>query len=207
MNRSKLLLGGLVLLFLIGVAVALSQLGDAGNREVVNQYRSAVFGITYPLGLEIEEYPNGSLSIGAPATGGFDSAVDLTVVTPADGTTLEDFDTYLRAQVQGLCAADAPSEQVSCATIERERTVRNAKGETAKEYQLTLTRTRAGQEPQTLSFGPIYAYVLPPIDEDAPNRYSALLVHAPVPDVLNGNPDLELLGRINDSLTVGHSRR
>ena len=84
MSRTTILVLAVIVLFLVGVGLALYHLNDAGEREVVNQYRGAAFSFTYPLGLEIEENSNGAIAIGSTTASGFDSAVNLTIVTPGE---------------------------------------------------------------------------------------------------------------------------
>lgn len=205
MSKTTILITVLAILFLIAVAVALQHLGTAGKREVVNRYNGSEFSFTYPLGLELEEYGNGSIAIGSTTQNGFSSAVDLTVVQPSGDTVPADFMAFIREQVLNLCAADGPGERISCSTVESEAKVETPGGENPIAYYVTLVREVAGQEPETKTFGPIYAYIVTTDDEgeDVAPKFSALLVHNPLPAVVAGTEDTTLLTRINDSVTRG----
>ena len=207
MSRTTIIILVIGLVFLIGVGVAMYRLNDAGKREVVNQYRGSQFSITYPLELELEEYANGSLSIGSTTTEGFRPAVELTIATPVGDAVSADFETFLLAQMKLLCNATESGESVSCNDVERSRAFSTKNGENTTEYYLTLiSRPVAGGEVVTKSFGPIYTYVLPPREEDAASAYAALIVYTPLASVLAGNADQALLTRINDSVTIGGGR-
>ena len=109
-------------------------------------------------------------------------------------------------QILALCAAEGPSERVSCGSVERVERVMTKSGEQAQAYYLTLTRERVGSESETMTVGPFYAYVLSLPEGDGAS-YALLVVHNPLPAMLAGTPDTALLTRINDSVTIGPPRR
>ena len=198
MSRTYILVAVAALLFLIAVVVALYQLGDAGSQEVVNRYRGSQFSFTYPLGLDIEEYPNGSLAIGSTTPTGFASAVDLALLTPASADPDDEITASFDEQIMALCAETTPSGRVFCDTVVSADTVKLKEGE-AQAYYLSLTRERAGMQPETTTIGPLYAFVLPAPEGNPADSYRLLVVHTPPAGV----PDAALLTRIADSITTG----
>jgi len=200
MSRTTILVIVAAILFLIAVAVALNHLGDEGKREVVNQYRGSMFSFTYPLGLDIEEYPNGSLALGSTTAAGFDSAVQLTVVNPT-GDTPADFTAFMFDQARALCT----QEQVTCEVVSN-NAYETVEGEDGRVFTFTATRTQAGAAPQSVTFGPVYAYILNREEGDK-TVFSTLLVHTPVSAVFSQTADVTLLNRVNDSVSIGAYRR
>lgn len=204
MSRTTALFILLAVIFLGGVALALYHLSDVREREVVNQYRGSAFSFTYPLGLEIEEYSDGVISIGSTTSEGFRSSVNLTVFTPGEVESDQGGGEMLPF-LSALCVSDNPSEKVYCE--EESRSVAtNAAGVRSEVYHLTLVRERAGAEPERVPFGPVYLYITPKLDESAESSYAVLVVSNPVSAVLAGAADTALLTRINDAVVVGEKK-
>jgi hypothetical protein len=205
MSKTTILVIAVILIFIAAVVYALFHLGEVNKREVVNRYYGSEFSFTYPLGYELEEYDNGSISIGSTTQNGFVSVVDLTIMPlPADVANVNE---YMREQILTLCAADGPNERISCSAVESEEKIDTINDESATMYYLTLTREVPGQEPETRSYGPVFVYVIGPDRSGETPIFSALIVHNPLPATLSGAADMTLLTRINDSLKIGEVRR
>ena len=205
MSKTTILVIAVILIFIAAGIYALFHLDEVNKQEVVNRYHGSAFSFTYPLGYELEEYNNGSLSIGSTTQNGFISAVDLTVMPlPAD---VADFNGYMREHILTLCAADGPSERISCSAVASEEKIDTINDESATMYYLTLTREVIGQEPETRSYGPLFVYVIGPDRSGEAPIFSALVVHNPLPAFLTDTANTALLTRINDSITVGEERR
>ena len=207
MSRTSILILGIAALFLIGVAFSLYHLRDAGKREVVNQYRSEAFSFTYPLGLEIEESSDGTIAIGSTTPGGFDSAVDLTSMTPGEVVAEGEVVSELPPFLSNLCVSTSVTERTYCEREESRQTITTKSGAEAQEYYLILTRERVGGEPERITYGPIYLYITPPMDPEAESGYSVLVVSNPLESVLASVADTALLTRIKDSITVEEEAR
>lgn len=203
MSKTTILTILAAVVFLVAVGLALFQLRDAGDREVVNRYLGSAFSFTYPLGYDIAEYPNGSIAIGTPTADGIEPAVDLTVAegAPAD---YADFNAFVEQQLATLCAADGPGESLSCTGPFARTAVKNAQGENAGRYELTVTRTTGGVT-STFPLGPVYVYVLEPSDEET-FTFRTLIVHHPLPAAAAGSMNAELLTHVNDSIQLGPER-
>lgn len=205
MSKTTILVTALALIFIAAVAYALFHLGEVNKREVVNRYYGSEFSFTYPLGYELQEDANDRLSVGSTTQSGFVSVIDMTRIAVPAGTT--DYDAYVREQILRVCATDGVAERTHCTAVESEEKIKTATDESAQVYRLTLVREVPGQEPQTLSFGPLYVYLIGPIESGEGQSFEALIIHPSLTSVLTGAIDETLLTRVNDSVRRGDDRK
>ncbi|MES2994685.1 MAG: hypothetical protein V4681_01465 [Patescibacteria group bacterium] len=208
MSRTTILiLIAVAVLFLIAAGIAMYRLDADSKREVVNQYRSSMFTLSYPLELELEESSNSTIAIGSTTPLGFDAAVVAHII-PLEFVGDATFDSLVEAELVRLCTADSATERVSCPTIESSSSHETAAGESATEYYLTLARTSiATGETVTERFGPIYVFPVSAAKEEGEGiDISALVLHTPLPAFLERRADGVLLSYITEKLTRGPRR-
>jgi hypothetical protein len=205
MSKTTILVIVLAFVFVVAVVYALFHLGEVNKREVVNRYYGSEFSFTYPLGYELEEDAGDTLSIGSTTQSGFASVIDFTRVPVPTDTA--DFTAYMREKILEICSTQGVGERTYCTAVESEQKVETLKGESAQMFRLTLVREVPGQEPQTFSYGPLYVYLIGPLENDDERTFEALVVHPSITSVLAGNVDQALLTQINDSVRRGEERK
>ncbi|HEX2792616.1 MAG TPA: hypothetical protein VHO23_02780 [Candidatus Paceibacterota bacterium] len=201
LSRNTIIVLSILVLFLIGAAIALVRLGYLGEREAVTEYRSSEYAFSYPVKYDLKEYRDGSTAIGIGSGDGFDSTVAVSVVESEESAITTPFDTieaFLTSQAKLLCAADGPGESLSCSTVESVTPFTNEQGVFAFELYLTLDHTVLGGETTSTTFGPVFAFPISPNGDDA---YAGILVYPPLTAFALDEAPGDVARRIAASLT------
>lgn len=201
LSRNTIILLSILALFLVGAAIALVKLGFIGEREVVTEYRSSQYTYQYPAKYDLEEYRNGSTAVGKASGDGFESTVAVMVVESNDTastTPYANMEEFLASQARLLCDADGPTESFSCSGVERVTSATNDNGEFYFEFYLTLNQQVTGGQTSSTTFGPIFAFPLPPSTRDA---YAGVLVYPPLTALAFDEAPGDVARRIAGSLT------
>lgn len=182
-HKIPLLIGGAILgIVLIGT---LGYLIYDATRPVPNNatFRTNFYAFDYPREYRVEEYDSGVISIGEEAEDGtFQPLVevvryqnDLEAPRPP-----ANFGAFVSGQLVSLCGTDEANEEVSCAAVPGVP-YQNPAGFQGQQFDLELTRNG-----QAVPFGPIYVYNITDEEQEAPIRYTALVIYPSLDAVKKG---------------------
>jgi len=169
-------------------------------------YRNTRFDytFTYPQEYTLKEFSNRYLTIAREERKGPIDLVAASIVREANESAFPDFETFVRAQMRLLCAADNPTTSMDCPTVREQTLMKNSVGTFVAIYTLDLVSSN--QETgavETKTFGPVYAYNLTKGNIDAP--YTALVLYSPVIRFMEGTHDVTFLKRVAGSVSIPES--
>lgn len=202
-TRKKLVIGALVLLAVIAAGWYLY---DNYGRPVPDNsvYSGRAFSFNYPRTYELKEYTSGAVSVGEEGTETYNPQVEVVRYMSDPDTALPpSYDAFIKRQAQNLCAADGPTESISCSNAQTEPFV-TASGVAGQKLSLTLTRKNLQTGTTTSStYAPLYVFnkTDAPTAED-PLRYQAIFVYPALPSIVDGGFVPALMDQIVNSLVV-----
>ena len=145
-------------------------------------FRTNFFAFDYPREYRVEEYDSGVISIGEENEDGvFQPLVEVVrYQNDLDASQPASFAAFVSGQLENLCGTDEPNEEVSCAAVPGVP-YQNPAGFQGQQFDLALTRNG-----EAVPFGPIYVYDITEEAQEAPIRYSALVIYPSLDAVKKG---------------------
>ncbi len=174
--------------------------------EGVRSYGSASYGFAFdvPAPYEAREEVPGSLTVGTPVPGGFDSVADVRLSVAGEGEDFPSFETFALSTLRSMCAADEPGETISCGETDGRQPFVTASGlEGEVLYLPRMHETFATGAVVRDGFGPVFLF---DVSAEMPGEGWAALAVQPPASVPAEEVDGALLRRIAGSLSMGTAR-
>lgn len=200
---TTLFLGVLSVAALAAVWYSFGMPGFGGPLPDESAYRNSryEYAFDYPRTLTLNEYSIRYVTLSQERGDSSEEMLAATVVRPSEGARYASFDAFVRSQLLLLCAADDPTADLECTTVQNVATTSTASGAPVAAYTLDLvSRDRASGAVATQPFGPVYVFDLSA--EDINGSYTALMLYAPVIRVVDGSADMDLVGKVANSVTL-----
>lgn len=181
---------------------AASQAPTGGGRT----YGSATYGFAFdvPAPYAAREQVPGSLTVGRPVPGGFDSVADVRLAVAGEGEDYSGFEDYALATLRSMCSADGAGETISCGAAQQRQPFVTASGLEGEALYLERTHETFATGAVTRDgFGPVFLF---DVSGEVPGDGWAALAVQPPANVPSDEVDSVLLRRIADSLSMGTAR-
>ena len=204
-KKQKIAAALAVILIAVGVWYVL----DNWNGPVPDtaNYKSGLLSFDYARTAELREYAVGAVSIGEE--GESDTFMPIVEVvrykSDPDTALPANYDAFITRQARNLCAADGPTESLSCTNVESE-TFTTTGGVFGKKLSLTLIRKNLQTGTTTEStYAPIYAFnVTEPVTAESPLRYASVFVYPALSTLLAGSSSPALMDQVLNTLVISN---
>ena len=172
-------------------------------------YTNATYGyaVTYPIDLQRQEYPNGSIALGRAGTSSFTVLANVRVAASGASSTYSDFESFVIADNRNQCAADGPTGSIRCTKVLDINPYTNAQGLSGLSFSLDRVHDVFATSSHKIAttthdvFGPFYVFNIGANNASSAATYTALVVQ-PSPSLAADQLDAALVTHVADSAVI-----
>lgn len=165
------------------------------------------YAVTYPITLQRQEYPDGSIALGQASTTHFIVLNNVRVAMSGASSSYPDFESFAIANSRNQCAADGPMSSIRCTKVLDLNPYTTKTGLTGVTFSLDRVHDVFASGTAKIAtsthsaFGPFYVFNIGANTGTTSARYTALVVQ-PSPSLGPQQLDATLTKTVADSLTL-----